>query len=283
MIHRNQDQLHWSQKSRSLLGAIALGSILLVTSCNTVTEEEEISEGQTNVTTEDVSGDLSTEGTGIEDAESLIGQLVTVRDTVSEMVDDSSFLLNSDSGEPILVINTSGAPFTLPEEDVPIQVTGEVARFVLADVESEYGLDLDEAAYADYEDQPAIIAKSLALAPTTEDLTQNPEAYTDQVIAMEGDVRGIYSPSTFSLFEEGWVDDIGILVVGVDSNLEGTESELQEGETVVVTGRTRPFDATALQQEYDLGLTEDQLNEFTERYNRPVIVAEDIYPSAVDE
>jgi hypothetical protein len=111
----------------------------------------------------------------------------------------------------------------------------------------------------------------------------NPEAFTNQVIAIEGDVRDIVSDGTITLFEEGWIDDYGVLVVGVDSSLKSEDVAVQEGETLVVTGTTQPFDAEALQQKYDLGLNPDQLEEFTQGYNRPVLVAEEIYPSAIDE
>lgn len=283
MIHKSKTLRHWPQRNRSILGAIAMGAALLVLpACNTESNEE-ISEDQTNVTTEDVSSGLdSTEGTGLENAETLVGQTVTVRSAVQETVGDSSFLLETDSGESILVVNATTAPFSVPTEEIPVQVTGEVADFVQVDVENEFGLELDDATYEEYEGQPAIIADSLALAPTTEQLTQNPDFFNNQTIAIEGDVRGIYSPSTISLFEEGWVDDIGLLVVGVDRSLKAEGTNVQEGETLVVTGQAQPFDATALQQ-YNLGLTPDQINEFTESYDRPVIVAEEIYPSAVDE
>ena len=269
MIHNNRTLRYGPQRNRSILGAIAMGAALLVLpACNTESNEE-IREDQTNVTTEDISSGLdSTEGTGLENVDTLIGQTVTVRSTVQETISDSSFLLETDAGESILVVNATTTPFSVPTEEVRVQVTGEVAEFVQADVENEFGLELDDTAYVDYEGQPAIIADSLALAPTTEELTQNPDFFNDQVIAVEGDVRGIYSPSTISLFEEGWVDDIGILVVGIDRSLKAEGTAVQEGETVVVTGRAVPFDADALAQQYDLGLTPDQLNEFTEQIGR---------------
>lgn len=283
--------MNWSLKNRSLLGAIGLGAALVVLpSCATEPSNEEISEGQTNVTTEDLANADLSEGefdaVGIDDVENLIGQSVTVRSMVQETVDETGFTLATDGG-PVLVINATGIPFETPSEaigeSIPVQITGEVTEFVVADVESEYGLDLDENVLVDYEQQPAIIAESLALAPTPEALAMNPEAFTNQVIAIEGDVRDIVSDSTITLFEEGWIDDYGVLVVGVDSSLKSEDVAVQEGETLVVTGTTEPFNAEALQQKYNLGLSPDQLEEFTQGYNRPVLVAEEIYPSAIDE
>lgn len=291
MSNQTKMDLGWSWKNRPLLGAIALGAALVVLpSCNATPSNEEISEGQTNVTTEDLAeADLSEgqiDAVGIDNIENLIGQSVTVRSMIQETVGETGFTLTS-SGEPVLVINATGVPFETPDEtigeSIPVQVTGEVAEFVVADIESQYGLDLDETTLAEYEQQPAIIANSLALAPTPEELATNPEAFTNQVIAIEGDVRDIVSDSTLTLFEEGWIDDYGVLVVGVDSSLKSEGIALQEGETLVVTGTTQPFDANALQQKYDLGLSPDQLEEFSQGYNRPVLVAEEIYPSAIDE
>lgn len=291
MIHREISTMSWSNKNRSLLGAIALGAALVVLpSCNATPTNEELSEGQVNVTAEDLSENdldqVALEGTGLDNVEDLVGRAVTVRSMVQETLGATGITLTTD-GEPLLVVNATNVPFTSPDaaigEEVPVQVTGEVVQFVLADVENEYGLELDENLLVDYEQQPAIIAESIAWAPTPEQLATNPEAFTNQVIALEGDVRDVVSDSTLTLFEEGWIDDYGILVVGVDSSLKAEDFALQEGETVVVTGSTQPFDADALQQKYNLNLSPDQLEEFTQRYNRPVLVAEEIYPSAIDE
>jgi hypothetical protein len=284
MDYHRKMPLRWQRKNRPLFSAIALMVALVVLpGCNTVSDEEEIGANQTNVTTDDLTGDLGTEGTGIKDAESLVGQEVTVRSMVQAAVGDTGFTLATDSGEPILVINATTGTFVTPDQSVPVQVTGKVARFVRTDVETNYNLTLDEIVYGDYEDRPVIIAESLALAPTAEDLAENPDAFDDQVIAVYGDVRNILSDGTFTLFDEGWVDDYGILVVGVDRDLKANDAALQEGEAVVVTGRTQPFDAETLQKDYNLNLTPEQISEFNERYNRPVLVAEDIYPSAVDK
>lgn len=291
MNHQEQADMRWTLGNRSLLGAIALGAALVVLpGCNSTPSQEELSEGQTNVTAEDLAVDdvdqVAIAGTGLENIESLIGQEVTVRSRIQETLDDTGITLMTD-GTPILVINASNVPFTQPDEaigeQIPIQVTGEVVQFSVADIESEYGLTLDEAAWGEYEQQPAIVAESIAWAPTPEELATNPEAFANQAIAIEGDVRDIVSDSTMTLFEEGWIDDYGLLVVGIDSSLKAEGFALQEGETVVVTGSTQPFDADALQQKYNLNLSAEQLARFSEGYNRPVIVAEEIYPSAIDE
>jgi len=273
----------WPKQIKLLSGtAVLLATIITTASCSAGNEDNaEIQADKTNVTTEDVSGDLDSAYVGTGDPESLIGQSVTVRNSIAEMVGENDFTLQTESGENILVVNTTGQPLSLPSEEVPVQVTGEVARFVWADVESEYGLGLDENTYSGYEDQPAIIANSLAPAPTIEQLVTYDGDFDGQLIALQGDVRGIYSPDTMALFEDGFVDDIGILIVGVESGLK-SDQPLQEGETALVVGRAQPFDLDKLQQQYDLGIEQDKLAEFSERYQRSVIVADDVYPSAVE-
>ena len=271
----------WLRQLRSLSGALALSAVV-ITGAACSSDDGEIEAGRNNVTSEDISGEISVDGvSGIDSPDELIGQLVTVRNPVVENIDGNNFVIGSDGEEGILIINTTGELLSPPSEEVPIQVTGEVTRFSLADTNAQYNLSLDEALYADYEGQPTIIAESIALAPKIDQLVEYSEAFTGQLIALKGDVRQVTSPDTMTLFEEGWVDDIGIIVTGVESNLK-TSEPLQEGETYVVTGRAQPFDADTLSQKYDLGLEPDQLEEFSQRYNRPVIIADDVYSSAVD-
>ena len=194
-------------------------------------------------------------------------------------------MVQAEDGTGILVINSPGKPVTLPADDTPIQVTGEVVEFVIADVETDYGLNLDDELFVDYETEPAIVAESIALAPTPEQLAEgDAQPFYDQVIAVEGDVGRILSPNTFTLYEEGWIDDMGLLVIGVDRALDAENAALEEGENVAVTGRLMDFDLAVLEQEYKLGLDQEEAAEFEARYtNRPVIVAEEVFPSAVED
>ncbi|MGF1500144.1 MAG: hypothetical protein ACFB8W_25440 [Elainellaceae cyanobacterium] len=263
------------------LGAIALGlAAVVLPACE---NPNEISEGKDNVTTEDIVG-----GTEAEDGEggegSLpIGELVTVRSPIGTTLADQGVVLASDAGD-VLVLNTTGVPFSVPEEEeTPVQVTGELVQFVITDVEDEFGVDLDDDLFGEYEQQPAIIAESFAPAPTPEDLAVDGERYYNQPIATEGVVGGILSSNSFVLYEEGWIDDYGLLVIGVPQDLEAAESDVNDGEMVTVTGTAQPFDLNSLQEDYDLGWDENEINEFETRYvDRPVIIADEVYPSALD-
>lgn len=263
----------WLRKASLSLGVITLGAgAVLLPACGT---DGEIVEDRQNITTEEYD-----QTTQISEA---IGQEATIRSSIVETLDESGLLLESEGGENVLVLNVSPNGVSLPEGDTPIQVTGQVVEFTIADIETEYGLDLDEDLYVDYEQQPAILADSWALAPTPEMLAEQPEAFYNQRIALEGDAS-IISPNALALYEDGWIDDVGILVVGVEKPLMAAESNVQEGESVAVVGTAQPLDAAMLKGEYDLGLTDQEIEEFASRYtNRPVIVADQAYPTAVDE
>jgi len=252
------------------MGFVALGlSGLLLTSCET----QNLSQAeQENVTSEDVAGD----------AAALVGQEITVRNVVSDVVGNESFTIDAGTGEPVLVVNATGQPFQLPGADIPIQTTGTVEQFAADTLEQQYGVVLDRELYADYEGQPAIIAESLALAPNPEDFYEAaPGTYTNQPVAIEGDVRLLEeTTNAFALFEEGWTDDVGVLVIGVEPFLQG--ETLDEGENIVVTGEAQPASEQLL-REANPGWSDAQIQEFISRYtDRPLIVADGVYPSAVD-
>jgi len=273
--------LWWTQKRPALtsnkksgfrLGFVALGlSGLLLASCET-TETNTPTAQEENVTSEDVARDTS----------AVVGEEITIRNTVESTVGDESFVMETEAGEPILVVNATGQAFRIPDLTIPIQVTGLVEQFAADAVGQEYGIELDTELYADYEGQPVVIAESIALAPTAEDFYEAPVGtYTDQPIALEGDVR-VFEETTnaIALFEEGWADDVGILVLGIEPYLQG--ADLNEGENVVVTGEAQPL-SEGLLREANPDWTDAQVQEFVTRYtDRPVIIADGVYPSAVD-
>ncbi|MDY6937613.1 MAG: hypothetical protein SWY16_08090 [Cyanobacteriota bacterium] len=246
--------------------ALALGAIVLP-ACST-TEETEAG-GGVNVTTEEVASD----------PEALDNQLVTIRSAIVEKVSDTSFLVEDETlvgGEQILVINTTGEPFIFPsDDDTEIQITGEVTPFVLADVEREFNLGLDPEVYVEYETKPAIVATSLALAPDPGEITENPEAFYNQRIAVEGEVDEIRSAETFTLDEEQLFGGEDLLVV----NLNPTAT-MKESETVTVTGVLRPFVEAEFEKDYELGWDLNVKEQIEAEYSeKPVFVADEVYPS----
>jgi hypothetical protein len=228
-------------------------------------------EAEENVTTEDVA----------EDTEDYIGQTVTIRSDALEIIEPSTFTVADQEffgGENIVVVNASGEPFVLPEDDTEVQVTGEVTRFVLADVESAYDLDLDPDLYVDYSDRPAIIAESLAPAPDPGEITKNPTQYYGRTLAVTGEVEEIYGANTFTLDEEKLFGAEDLLVVMANP----TDTPIQDGETVAVTGELRSFTIADLERDYDLTWDLDVQKQLEVEYSkRPVLVVDQVYPSAI--
>ena len=233
--------------------------------------EEKIAQLEENVTTEEVA----------EDTEELIGQTVTIRSNALEVIEPASFVVSDQEffgGETILVINASGETFVLPEDDTEVQVTGEVAQFVLADIESEYGLDLDPELYVEYTDKPAIIAQSLAIAPEPGEIAEDPSQYYGEILAVTGEIETVYGENTFTLDDDELFGGEELLVVVTNP----TEAPIQDGETVAATGELRSFVIADLERDYDLTWDLDVQEQLEVEYSeRPVLVVEQVYPSAI--
>lgn len=242
---------------------IALLFTTLITACESA--KEETPNADSNVTSEEVA----------EQTEAVDGQSVTVRSKIQQKIGKSSFTLDN-NGEEIVVVNASGKPFLLPsEDDYEIQATGEVKNFVLADIERQYSLGLDSDLYVEYENKPAIIAKSLALAPDPGEITQSPERFYDLQIAVEGEVEDVVDANTFTLDEEQLFGATDLLVIGIPV------TDALDGQTVTVTGKLRKFVLTEFERDYDLTWDLDVKNKLEAEYSeKPVFVADGIYPTA---
>ena len=249
--------------SSQLKSAIALAITALLTSClapaNTATQDSD------QVSTAEVSATAS-----------LVGQTVTVRNDIEELLGETAFTLDEDQlfgGEAVLVINASKTPLSLIDGEEPeVQVSGTVEQFSLADIERKYALKLDSKLHK-YQGKPVIVAQSVVLSPDPGDLTQNPQAYYGKAIAVQGEVEDIRSAVVFELDEEKLfgAEDLLVIVIKPDT-------EVQDEENVVVTGVLRPFIVAEFEREYelnwDLSLQEQIEAEYS---NKPVLVAEDVF------
>ncbi len=247
-------------------------SLALMTTLVAACTDNQVTGGPTaesNVTTEEVA----------EETAELIGKPVTVRSEAAEKVGENTFTIVNEElfgDDEILVINASGEPFVFPQDDIQVQVTGTVARFVVADVNRVYNLGLDPNLYVDYEGQPAIIAQSLALAPRPGELTENPSLYYNQVIAVPAEVENIVGPNAFTLDEEQLLGANDLLVL-----VPNPQRPVEEGGKVVVTGVLRQFVVADLDRDYDLTWDLDLQRQLEVEYaNRPVLIAQSVYPSA---
>ncbi|HSM82273.1 MAG TPA: hypothetical protein VLS96_11330 [Nodosilinea sp.] len=268
------------RQKRLFQSTLAIGLIAgLVGACAEDAPVTQTPSGATNVQTEDVA----------DDTENYIGQTVTIRSEPIEVVGDNSFTVSDEQffgAEPILVINASGEPLLIPEDGVDVQVTGEVLNFVIADIEQAYGLTLDPALYADYEEQPVIIAQSIALAPKPGEITSDPTQYYGETLAVTGEVEDIQSGSAFTLDEEQLFGSEDLLVIYA-SPRDGVQQPLPavtDGEEVAVTGVLRAFVISEFERDYDLGWDLEFQEQLEAEYsNKPVLVATGIYPSAIPE
>jgi len=250
--------------------ALALMAVLLPSCADTTQDVVTAGQEEENVTAEEVE----------ENTEQLIGQSVSIRGEVRDVLDNVSFTISEDElfGDEIIVVNTSGEPFMLPEEeDIEVQVTGEVRQFNMVEFEDEFDLDFEFDVDTDYENQPAIVAESLALAPKPGEITEDPSQFYNQTVAVEGEVEEIMSNNTFTLDEDQLAGGGDLLVF----TLVAPERTMVEGEDVVVTGEIRPFIAAEFEQEYDLTWDLDVKSQLEAEYeNQPVFIAKSIYPSA---
>ncbi|GAB4529950.1 MAG: hypothetical protein Tsb0014_12250 [Pleurocapsa sp.] len=236
-------------------------------------ESTKAQETDSNTTIEEIS----------EEENNTIGEEVTVRGEVEEIESGVSFTLEEEGfleGDEVLVINVSGQTLPkAPSDDLELQVTGELGTLVLADVEQEYGLNLDPELYVDYESKPVILATNMVLSPELEDVSENPDSYYSQEIAIEGEVGEVRNDYAFTLKEDQLIGGDDLLII----NATG-EPIPNVDEKVVVTGMVRPFIKAELERDYDLTWDLDVQEEIEAEYSeKPVLVVDAIYPSAEDE
>ncbi len=255
-------------KSRSVKRALTFALIAATLSaCNTNNLEVSPPASPGNVTTEEVADNTNT----------LLGRTVTVRSEPMKKISANTFTIRDEKifgSEPILVVNASGKPIVLPAGDTEVQVTGQVAALVVADIEREYNLGLQPEVYVEYEGKPAIIAQSIALAPKPGEITTNPRQYYNKVIAVPAEVEEIISPNAFTLDEDKLIGGRDLLVL-----IANPKQSIRYGEKVVTTSVLRPFVVADIEQDYDLTWDLDLQKKLEVEYrNKPVLIAQSVYP-----
>ncbi len=210
----------------------------------------------------------------VENADSFVGQSISVRNDIIETIGTNGFILDQDSvlnGEAILVIDPSQTSITVSNTETPeVIVSGTVEKLNLTEL-AQNNLNLDRDLYSQYEGKPAVVATSVILSPDPEDLTKQPELYYDRPLAIQGEVDDVESYGVFEIDEEAAFGGEDLIVVQVKP------IELEEEQNVIIYGVLRPFIAEELKRDYNFDwdlATQKQLE--TEYDRKPVFVAERI-------
>lgn len=260
--------------------AIALTVILLPACANNGQQAQ--APGTTTVEKENVTApDVS------QKTDALIGELITVRSKSINRLSDNVFTITDREvfgGQRIVVVNNSGQPVNLPEpQDARLQVTGTVAKFDVNALKQQYSVDLGQpSSYQEYEGMPAIIAKSIALAPIPGEIGENPQLYYNKVIAVPAEVTKIYNTEAFVLADKTILGDNPLLVLV--TNQIKDNAPIKQGEKIVATGTLRPFVAADLEKEYNFNWDAQLREQLETAHNQQsALIVEGIYPSALPQ
>lgn len=266
---------HFATRGNIRTGAIALALIaILLPAC---TNNDQVNAGgstsESNVTTEEAADETA----------ELIGQTVTVRSEPVRKIGENTFTVGDEQffgTETILVVNASGKPLVLPtDDDTEVQVTGEVRKLVLADIEREFDLDLQTDLYVEYEGKPAIVAQSIALAPEPGEITEDPNQYYGKSLAVTGEVENIVGPNAFTLDEDELLGASDLLVL-----VATPKGTINDGEKVAVSGVLRQFVVADIERDYDLTWDLKLQRKLEAEYsNKPVLIANSVFPSAIPD
>ncbi|MCT7985066.1 hypothetical protein NG796_17480 [Laspinema sp. A4] len=209
--------------------------------------------------------------------EEFYGQTVTVRGDFKESIDENAFKLTRGGflffgGSEILVVNNTGQPILPPENDnIPLQVTGQVRQLRVAELEKDFGWDFwNPDVYVEYDERPVIVAESVALAPDPGQIADNPEQFYGQTIAVEGELNEYFTANAMLVQQSGLIGGGEMLVL-----LPPEANRINAGEDIVVTGEVRPF----VMAEFDIrGWSPEMQTLLVEEFgDRPVMFAENVY------
>ncbi|BAT54746.1 hypothetical protein NOS3756_37190 [Nostoc sp. NIES-3756] len=214
-----------------------------------------------------------------DNTDEFMGKAVTIKSEATAKIGQSSFTINNQkflAGQPLVVINASGKPFDLPpNQNTPIQVTGEVRNLVIPEIEREYNLNIQDEYYKDYVNQPAIIARHLALAPQLTQINQSPEQYYGRQVVVTGKVANINSPVLLTL-NEGQLFGEQDLVVLLKTP---ATVAINQGQGVSVVGEVRPFVVADIARDYNFTWDENVRRQLEVEYgNKTVLIADTVYP-----
>jgi hypothetical protein len=213
----------------------------------------------------------------VRDRDNFVGKSVTIRSKPVQRISLRSFAVRDNrffGGNPIIVINASGASFELPEDqNIEVQVTGQVRNLDIKKIENDFKLNIQDESYQDYIGQPVIVARDIALAPLPAQITTSPEQFYGRRVAMMGKVKDIQNPISLKLDKNNLLGGQDLLVLFKRT----PRVAINKGQTVAVMGEVRPFVRADIERDYKMNL--NSINELESKYtNKPVLIADAVYP-----
>lgn len=226
---------------------------------------------------------------------------VTVSGGVGELVGPRAFTIGTEDdvgGGTLLVVGAKQLPEVIEGDaeeiaaDDVVQVSGPAQEFNIAEIEDEFGFDLEDGLFSEYEGKPVVVANTVDLTAeaadagaqnvqaTLSDITDEPEEYYGQTLTVDGAVAQTIEPNAFVIFEQQLAEDEellddpaalaeeGVLVVS-----GGPEPNLSELMSVQVKGTFQEFDLATFEEELGAELDDGLYSDWG---GQPAIIAEQI-------
>ncbi|NES98798.1 MAG: hypothetical protein F6K32_27240, partial [Desertifilum sp. SIO1I2] len=106
-------------------------------------------------------------------------------------------------------------------------------------------------------------------------ITDNPERYYGQTIAVQGAIDEVMANNSFTLEDGDWIGGQDLLVLKVGQ----PTTAIQDGQEVVVTGELRLMNVAEIQRDYNVTWDGEVQRRLEAEYqNRPVLIADAAYP-----
>lgn len=274
MVDLHNNSKHKTGQKRFGAGVASLALLTAVlTACAPPETQTTEPQAEQPTTTQPQTQEPATTDTAADarDLEQLVGQTVDLRGEISDRVSDNVVNLNAEApydGDVLVVLPET---FSLPggEGDTVnnLLVTGEVRQFT-AEEAQQLNLNIPQDQYSDYENRPMIVAEAATLSPSPNQLSENPNVFLNQPIALKGQLEEL-GPNTYRLSGDG--------VASGDILVLTSQAPAQTDEDVLITGEAQPFNLAEFQQQYNWDA--DLQQQIEQDYaDKPVVVAEQINP-----
>lgn len=156
-------------RTRKAAAALLAASTLGLTACSGTAGDEAGTDVEDIVEDDAAAADGPFEGpydtAFYEDLDSYAGEEVTLSADVNEVITETAFTIagtDDTTVEALLVVGATEVADLAPE--VTVEVTGTVQQaFVLEEAEEELGIDLDDALFDEWEQEPYVVAETVEI------------------------------------------------------------------------------------------------------------------------